>query len=113
REEQGVAVARRFRRRFGGDVARRTAAVLDDDRLLPVRAQTIGHHAPDDVGRASRSVADQQAYGADGILLGVRCERSRKRAEGSDTTAKHHVISPKNSLSDKPALTGSRLRALR
>ncbi len=89
REEQGVAVTRRFRRRFGGDVARRTAAVLDDDRLLPVRAQTIRHHASDDVGRASRRIADQQAHGLGRVLLRDSGQRKREN-EKRDGAANLH-----------------------
>ena len=81
---------------LGAEIARRAAAVLHDDRLVPVGAEAVRHHASDDVGRASGRIADQHPHGADGILLGVRCERSRKRAENNDATAKHHVISPKN-----------------
>jgi len=60
-EEQRVAVARRLRHRVGGEIAGRAGARLDVDALLPVGAQAIGHHPADDVGRAARGIADDDA----------------------------------------------------
>src|SRR5207244_803261 len=74
-------VALRLGDRVGGEIARCATAVFDDDRLLPVRAQPVGHHAPDDVSRASGRVADQHAHGFRRILLRVGSESGEAKSE--------------------------------
>src|SRR6266480_6208182 len=69
-----------MRGRVGREVARRTGARLDIHVLLPVGAEPVGHDAPDDVGRASRRVADEYSHRLAGILrLGAeRKEQSQQ-----------------------------------
>src|SRR6266853_2994954 len=89
RKKQGVAVPRRFSRGLGGDVACRAAAVLHDDGLPPMRAQAVRHHAPDDVGRASRRIPDQQAHGPGRVLL-RDCRQRKRESEKRDDAANLH-----------------------
>src|SRR5439155_13013705 len=80
----GVAVARRMRRRVGCEVARRTGACLDIHVLLPVGAEPVGHHAPDDVGRAARCVADENPHRLAGVLrLGAERKEQSKQKDRS------------------------------
>src|SRR5581483_10049567 len=73
-----------LRRGLAREVARGAAAVLDDDALLPVRRETVGHDAADDVGRAARGIADQDADRFGRILLSRACRRVRREGGEGD-----------------------------
>src|SRR6185436_8862402 len=54
--------------------------------LLPVLGQPVGHHAPDDVGGASRGVADEDAHRLVRIL-GVCRGGGQERQQSNESHA--------------------------
>src|SRR5437773_7858843 len=69
----------------GREVARRAGARLDIHVLLPVGAEPVGHHAPDDVGRAARRVSDENPHRLAGILrLGAEGKKQSQQEDRSN-----------------------------
>src|SRR6185436_5579982 len=66
-DENGVAVRRRLRHGLRSYGAPGAAAVIDDDLLAQVFAQTLRQQAPDDVVAAAGGERDDQTYRLRGI----------------------------------------------
>jgi hypothetical protein len=92
--EQRVAVLRRLDHELGPDVAAGPGPVLDDHRLAPALLQLLGEKSRDDVGGTAGRLAQHEAHGLVGIVLGLRlrmhvrnqCQRANQRARH----ASHH-----------------------
>ena len=83
RLEQCVAVRRRFRGRFGADIAAGARPVLDDKGLPHPLRQPLRHQPGKDVGAAAGGEADDDAHRLRGIGLCesyARCDRERGSA---------------------------------
>ena len=72
-EEQRVAVGRAARDELGADLARRAAAVVDDDLLRPHFAELLRDDAAHEVGGARRRERDDDADGARGEVASAAC----------------------------------------
>ena len=62
-KQQSVAVRRCPGHEFGTQIAARTAAILDDDRLPPTARQGLSKDAADQIGWSARHKGHNQAYG--------------------------------------------------
>jgi len=89
-QKAGVAVPRRFGRGLGGDVAGRAAAVLHDDGLFSSARPAVRHHAPDDVGRASRRNTRSAAGARAWPVLLRDCRQRKRESEKRDDAANLH-----------------------
>src|SRR5260370_23939943 len=61
-EQPGMAVGGAFGDRFGGEVAARAGAVLDEDLMAPALGELLAESTREDVARPARREADHEAH---------------------------------------------------
>src|SRR5262245_33266678 len=62
RDQQGMAIGLRLRHQRGTDVAAAAAAVLDDDRLAPLRLQLVADDSGKHVVGAAAGILNEKFY---------------------------------------------------
>jgi len=81
-EEQRVAVARRFCRRLGADVAVRSGAVLHHELLAEALRELLRQDASENVVRAARRLRHDDRHRAARIVLRANRARRSERKHG-------------------------------
>ena len=92
--QQRIAVGRRFRDRSRGQIAARTGAVLDQDRLLQRRCHRIGNRACHRVGGAASRRPDQDLDRTCRKLFGARCLQQHEHGNDGIKRAHNHLPPP-------------------
>jgi len=92
-EEHGIAVRRRVRGDFGGEIVAGTGLVLDGELLMQMFGQVLSDQPRADIGRTARRIADQPAHRMTGVLV----------IGGTRGTGHHHRRASKRQRRDSPS----------
>ncbi len=101
REQDRVAVGRRFRDDVGAEIAGGAAAVVDDDRLAELRRQRLDDDARNDVGAAARRIRDDELDRPGGIVLRDGRSGQCEAAKQSTSTRERRLFIAEASVSDR------------